>query len=424
MLLGMFGLVLAVGMSWPMLTTLLHNGQAKVEEPLYHKIVGWFFIPLMLLMATGPFVTWRGMGWRTVWARMANILSVSVGAVGITLFALKGPSWGLSGVASETVSMPLGFRMSTIWWVAILLVLCYFAAIANLWRLVESMRRSRSSAGAFISHFGLAVLMAGLIGSRGFERKQQVFVRSDQPGRALGYTMQFKRLTGSNLYDRNSKALFAVTTPEGQTFEAQPGVFYTQNQNGEDQGFTWPHIQRGWDHDVYMAVQSPLVFVWGNEGHWFKVGEEETVQGITVKYEKMTLEGTPGTQGARFGAKLKITLEDGATYDVTPHITVGDGPDMPVVGREFRVAMLGMNAADKSVQLQMMFSSPVYPITLFTKPLTGLVWIGTGILFFGGLIAAWSRRRPRPLEAEEEVPEITPSPDFTPKSHDAPVPAT
>ena len=69
-------------------------------------------------------------------------------------------------------------------------------------------------------------------------------------------------------------------------------------------------------------------------------------------------------------------------------------PSVPNFGPDFRVALLGgINAADGGAQVALLYSPPLYQITLYEKPFTGLVWLGTGILTFGGLLSAVARRR-------------------------------
>jgi cytochrome c-type biogenesis protein CcmF len=176
------------------------------------------------------------------------------------------------------------------------------------------------------------------------------------------------------------------------------------------------------------SAASPTTSIspWEGDGQWFKPGETQTINGITVRYDKMTSEGTLGTPSAKFNAHLRITTE-GKTYQAVPSLKAdGSTPEMPHVGRDLRVAVIGMDAKDQSVRLQMILSSPLFPIHMFTKPLTGLVWGGTGILFLGGLLSAWARRRPRTVDVEEEEPSPTssPTPANSPTSKDAPVPAT
>ncbi|MFX8770581.1 hypothetical protein ABTM91_20635, partial [Acinetobacter baumannii] len=51
-----------------------------------------------------------------------------------------------------------------------------------------------------------------------------------------------------------------------------------------------------------------------------------------------------------------------------------------------------MNVADKSVQLQVGLDMWVFPIEIFHKPLTGFVWLGTGLMTIAGLLSAFAAR--------------------------------
>ena len=71
-----------------------------------------------------------------------------------------------------------------------------------------------------------------------------------------------------------------------------------------------------------------------------------------------------------------------------------------------------MSPKDKSVNVQLYVNPPFFPIKLFYKPLTSLVWIGTGIFLIGGLMSAANRRL-------RKTPAI-----IEPEDSNAPVPAT
>ena len=75
-------------------------------------------------------------------------------------------------------------------WMEILTFICMFALVSNLWRVAELSRRAKVfSLGGFIAHVGVCVLMAGLILSRGFERKEQVITQRGTPVTAMGYVL-------------------------------------------------------------------------------------------------------------------------------------------------------------------------------------------------------------------------------------------
>jgi cytochrome c-type biogenesis protein CcmF len=110
----------------------------------------------------------------------------------------------------------------------------------------------------------------------------------------------------------------------------------------------------------------------------------------------MTREGEAGQAGTKFGAKLDVLGPDGK-ISTTPKMVLGGGggpskETAPIDG-VFGVEMEGMDAADKSVKLVLSYKMPIFPIELYYKPMTILVWLGVGILAVGGFLSAWDRRR-------------------------------
>jgi cytochrome c-type biogenesis protein CcmF len=69
----------------------------------------------------------------------------------------------------------------------------------------------------------------------------------------------------------------------------------------------------------------------------------------------------------------------------------------------YTVALNRMDAASKSIEIQVYYKDPLFPMDVYYKPLTGLVWLGTGIMTLGGLMAAFYRRnRPKDPEVPSE----------------------
>ncbi|MEQ1933944.1 MAG: hypothetical protein ABL962_08710, partial [Fimbriimonadaceae bacterium] len=302
-----------------------------------------------------------------------------------------------------------------------------FVAVANLWRVAELFKRSKPSTGAFLAHLGVAVAMAGLIVSRGCERIQEYFV---QPGVAaigtkpLGPKQAVELIEDQDFdfFHRDNKVALRMTG-DGQSFTSRPGLYYIMAKDKEPQPMIWPSIERRLSHDMYVVL-APMED---------QVGEPKTVQlkesielagpiwatfqerVYKIKYLEMVRTGEAGMAGTSFGAKLQVTDEAGHTRIVTPKWTLGskDGPvsEAATLDDEFQIEFKKMDAATKSVDLVLKYVRPVFPVQVFYKPLTSLVWVGIGILFFGGLLAAWNRRRrpTHPADLQED---------------DAPVPVT
>jgi len=404
---------IALGMSWPWFTALQGGKGSAIEEPQYHLVVVWFFIPILLLMGLAPFVTWRKMTGKDLWNRVISVFSVSAGTTGFMLVAMQNPTIGVHMIPGSTVRMPGGFRMLLMPWMAILCFVSVFCVVANLWRIAEIVKRSKLTLGGFIAHIGVAVLMSGLIISRGFEQKERSNLDPALGSvHILGYTFTLDKIDRKNMLDRDGKVVFNVTAPGGEKFKADLGLYYFYNgDDPEPKPMVWPFIQKHLSHDFYMAMEGPDMFAWPKpvafkpgETKKFAIGDPDApIDTMSVTYQNFTRNGEPGMAGTTFGAVLHV-VDDFGSFDITPTIKVGGEPDMPKIGPLFSMAFVGMDAADKSVNLQLLFNPPLYPITVFYKPMTILVWLGTAIFVLGGLMSAFARRnRPKAAEIATEL---------------------
>lgn len=416
----------AIGMSVPLFQALGGQKPKVVPEHVYHTYLSWFFIPIMVLVALGPFISWRHMTWREFGNRVSWVLSVSMGLLGLIMFVLKSPTIGVGADPKEKISFMSG-EVAAMPWIAFLLGICLLAMVGNIWRMAELKRGSKLGWGPFVAHFGVAMLMAGMVLSRGFERKAELFVQDGVPARGLGYTITYKTHTGG-FTDRNNKMLFEVQS-ETDKFEARPGLYYTVGSQGEVNPMVWPHIQRFASHDIYFTLH-PQVLEASNT-ITIKPGETRAVTvddfaigkqiKIPVTYVKPTREGTPGTTGAKFGAQLKFATPQGTvTSSPTMELTESGmrrNPD--IVSDDYYVNIVRMNAADQAIDVQLGFIRPIYPVELFYKPMTIFVWLGAGIMTLGGFMSALMRRyRPKGTKVGTSVAEIE---SDTIESKDAPL---
>jgi cytochrome c-type biogenesis protein CcmF len=398
MLISLTGVVVALGMSWPVIAALKNGHGSKVEEWLYHQVMVWFFLPIMLLMAITPFVSWRSMGWKALGNRLFSVMCFSIGITGVIQMLLMMPRYGVHPIPGATVAGPFHMRVSLVFWMLLLIFVCVFVAVGNIWRTVEIGKRSPTGIGGFVAHLGMAVLFGGLIISRGYEQKEEIFVRQGSPAIGLGYLVAYKDATTNDLTDRNRKIRFDVTGPDGQHFVASPGDYqYGSDEDPKDN--VWPHVQRAMSHDLYLSMAPPEVTAW-NKPITLEPGHGETIDDATVEYLKPTMTGKPGVAGTTFGALVRLTAagDDGERrqYEANPSLELtseGVRPTLPTLGPDYKIAILKMDPTEKSVQLMLFFSPPIYPIEIFYKPLTCLVWLGPIIMASGGLLAAWSRRR-------------------------------
>lgn len=433
-LLVMMGLATAIGMSVPLIQFIAKKPSRAVEEFLYHQVLSYMFVPLMLVLGLTPFASWRPEPFKKLFGRVLNVFSLSLFVTGCGLLWISNPASGFVPDSEKMIQFGKGVYVPLMPWMGLLIFLCAFAAFANLWRLIEMMGKVKMGLGSFVSHFGLAMLLAGLIISRGFERKQNYVV---QPGitavplEAKG-PRHLMELTDEDKLDFESRenTISLKLSENGKDFVAKPGLFYTFPPQGEAQPFPRPYIQRWLDHDLYV-VAHPLQ-VDGTQTINLKPGETGELRGFLwatmnevtykVTYEKFVRNGEAGKRGTEFGAQLKVQNDElGEQATITPSLVVGEGPRPAQMDTHFMVVMHKMSAEDQSVEIGLRYVRPMIPVETFYKPMTILVWVGTGILTLGGFMSAIYRRaRKKPSETAPTLAETVQEPE--PEESDALIP--
>jgi len=450
LVLTLFAVATGFGMSVPMIQGLMGQEAKVVQEGLYHKVIAWPFFPLMLLMAAAPFANWRGVGFKAISGKLYGSFCITIGLLGSIMLLISRTDVRNRIDLTTKVPMPFNLQIEILPWMMILLGMCLFTIVANIWRIAEMVKRSKTSLPAFLSHMGVATVLAGLILSRGFEKKEQLIVQEGRPVSALGYQIS---LAGSTIYqpsvmtmkkadreamekdvregmsphdashkysipekdielhtkgdlmNRNNKVVFNLKGPDGE-FQVRPGLYYMKGNDGENRPMVWPHIERNPFHDVYFTLH-PMELN-ASEVTTLQPGQTGKFDRFEIKYEKMTREGDTGQVGTTFGAKL--TLSTGPhSIQIEPKMKMTEaGVDQipAMIGDEYFMTMQGMDASTGAAHLQLHFLRPLYPVEIFYKPMTILVWGGTGILTLAGLWAAWVRRRAAVVAPEEVIESI------------------
>lgn len=406
----MLAVISTVGMSWPVIQSAFGQKPKVVEEWLYHAVVGYFFVPVMALMALTPFVSWRKTKGKEFGWRVYAIVCFTIGLAGLTMLIAAKTEWAGPLELTGTTDFPFGIKVPRMGWVLFLTAICYLVVVGSVWRGYEIVRRSKLGVSPFIAHFGLAVLLAGLILSRGLEQNKEFVVQEDGVAGALGYMVFAGKHTTTELTDRGNAVRFTLVR-NGRQRELRPGLYYTL-MGEEMRPMTWPAIARHGLFDEYLALHQMELNA--SEPTSIKPGETKKLDRFEFRYVRLTREGEAGLAGTKFGAEIEVKdTESGERLNIHPKVVLAQGAleqEPALIGDEFFVTLPGMDAASKAFTVQLHYRKPVYWAELFIKPFTPFVWIGTGILTLGTLMAAWYRRRPTSPEASSEQPEVV-SPD-------------
>ena len=94
-----------------MIQLLANQNPKNVDEHLYHTVLTWFFVPLLLFMAVAPFASWAKASWKTLLNRSLNSLILSFGLLGLLLIVFSNPSIGVHADAKNIVTGLFGLSV-------------------------------------------------------------------------------------------------------------------------------------------------------------------------------------------------------------------------------------------------------------------------------------------------------------------------
>ena len=438
-LLTLCGALAAIGMSAPLLTALavkLHLAQhtASVNEDYHNRVM----FPLAVLVAVGlgigPHLAWRGRG--AVDSR--KLLTAYV-------IAVLG-AWGFF-MAAHVLGSPLSAMKMVPQ--LVLFTAALFALVSNIQLLSRAVPRQDSerrtglwSIGGVLSHIGAVVFLLGVACLVTFVRKQtDVLLVKDTPVSVLGgqYRMTYIGQTGDYQTDRNNALLFAVASQNGREhFTARMPLALRAMEGGDKKMIGHPAIVHHAGGDLYFALKDgpDQFYPRGRFVEKIPLGGNGTFGPYHIQFVRFERDpraaalAMSGQMPDVFpvSAVLRVTYHGQTTLLRPQHIQYSPaylqanpaappGAELALPGG-WLVAFQNMNAgsADKNNPNAGAMSEagsfvlrppgPVlegFEVDVTTRPMINLVWIGTLLLFAGGLV---SMRRRILENREAPIPDL------------------
>jgi cytochrome c-type biogenesis protein CcmF len=177
------------GTLYPLFVDALGLGKISVGPPYFNVVITPIAIPLVVMMAVGPMLSWKRGDLPEALSRLKFAAAATVVAIGAT--------WLVAGVSPRSLSASLGLGLA-VWLLAGSLT--EWAGRVRLLRapLAESMRRAghlpASAYGMTIAHVGLAIALIGIAGSLAWQTE---VIRTMRPGDSTavaGYQLKFTGL--------------------------------------------------------------------------------------------------------------------------------------------------------------------------------------------------------------------------------------
>ena len=188
--------VVLLGTLYPLFVDVIGSGKVSVGAPFFNRVFIPIMTPLVILMALGPFLSWKRGDAKAILSRYYIVYVATLGAVILT-YIIKGDSgWG--GYLGMGLATWLG--VGTLW---------DLAERVKLGRIpfgdsISRMRKQpRSSWGMTVAHLGLAVIIAGMTGAGNWKVESIQVMQFGDKLDVAGYTYTFegvRELRGPN-YD-------------------------------------------------------------------------------------------------------------------------------------------------------------------------------------------------------------------------------
>ena len=175
-----------LGTLYPLLADALNLGKVSVGPPYFNLVIGPLLVPLILVMAIGPFLSWKRGNLAGAMAKLKFSLAVMVVTIVATIWA--------AGLSSTSFLAALGLGMAA--WL-------FFGTLSEWASRIGLFQRSWSEAlhrarhlpratyGMTISHLGLAVVLVGVTASLAWKTEYLEVMHPGDSAAVAGYQLKF-----------------------------------------------------------------------------------------------------------------------------------------------------------------------------------------------------------------------------------------
>ncbi|MBI3910867.1 MAG: heme lyase CcmF/NrfE family subunit [Armatimonadetes bacterium] len=367
--------IVTIGTSTPLVMSLLGK-PTSVKPEFYNRTHLPIGVLLVFLVGVAPVLAWR-----------QNILTPVIRRLRLHL---------LVAAVGAIVALLVGVRDG---WMLLLITASVFALAVNAAILLRMAKRAPLSAGGYLTHVGLALMLIGIVGSSMYSCSQQLTLQPGQSAEALGYHVTY---IGSERPEENRRELKLQLAKGGAQFFAAPKMVFSPQMN------SWVHspaVKHYWLQDIYVSPTALEEHEDQSSGQ-VEVSKGESVKagGYTFTFERFDMSEHTDASSATVGAVLHVKRPDGKRVTVKPTatFTVARGLEAQparVPDTNIKVAMVDIKVP--SIQLAISGlpgAAAAGPreeavVEVSNKPLIGLLWLGTVLVLVGGLVAGVRRAR-------------------------------
>ncbi len=227
-------LIVTLGTSYPMLAEIFGKPKVAVEGAFYNMTHQYLMMIVFLVNALSMALSWKATPTAQIRSR------IQVAALGALLVT--------------ALSYAVGLR-EPIW--LILAFLSWTSLIINVRHAISLVRKSIVRAGAYISHFGVALMLLGVIATAGYTETQHARMVEGRATEVLGYTLNFKgKLQVEQEYKDREKYEYHIEVARNGTTQMVHPVLYYSDFNQRQSAFLEPGIAWTLGRDLYVSPKA------------------------------------------------------------------------------------------------------------------------------------------------------------------------
>ncbi len=363
-----------IGTSWPILTSFTESPTVP-KISFYNNASLPVYVLLLFLLGIAPFSAWKLPSWKALGKPLyVSILLAAASTVCAFLLGGTGVRFLLLFLASS------------------------FALFSNLIRLVLVARVRLLNTGAAIAHFGLALMIVGIVASSAWDQKIELNLPLGEPVAAMERNFTYRgHVDGSSPKDLWR---VAVQIPGEGEVTGMTRMYRFQGGDGEYQIMRNPAILRSFSHDLYIA---PLGLESGERTEPIRLVKGQPVSFRDGRLEFLRFEMPAGPDGGHAGAMkvdgiVRLTEADGKTTDLTLSLDFDQEglKPMPIApaawpGTTLSMERISVDTASIDVLARSGGGPETLIVSVSNKPLMSLLWAGTILLLAGCTVAAVRR---------------------------------
>ena len=393
-LLCMSCLVTGLGTSAPLITRMMAKA-SKVSTDFYVQTNLPIAVLILLLLSIVPPMAFgrnhpsqliKKLPWAAAGAVIALTVTVWLGAFDVRSLLIAIPAGGVTG---------LNLVLAT--------------GLAR--------RRFSLSSGALV-HLGVGLMFIGIIASSVYDKSEKQRFFQGETKQAFGYAITLSAPRVFN-HGKGERLELPLEIKKGHlSFITRPDIYVERKKGGQHQRFIHPYIKRGFVSDLYI---SPVDYDSGQKkgpSNQIVIKKGQTIHrdpySITFNGFDIHGMGQSASTGISVGARLTVAYQTDAPVDVMPVLNMGQRQTQATDRREKLpgheeafVSLIQINANEKTVTLaydgpgvatenEQNTEKPKASVILDVsiKPGMTLLWVGTFLMLFGGVVGI-IRRRPR-----------------------------